>query len=347
MGALLTYALDSNNQLVHVDSVAQGSACQCHCPNCKSPLDAKNGGQIREHHFAHAHGHYDCKGAYESALHLLAKQVIQEQGGIMLPDFEDGSRPSGFVELRDVKVETMDERYGIKPDVEGIMPDGRRLLIECLVTHKVSERKYKTIMENGLLCIEIDFNYLELNKEVLKKFITQDSTNRKWIIRREKRNFSDGFGSIQRKNPLHIKVLGWLKDAFDLGWISIKHPSGRKYIKTYHYLDFYSNQIIDEEITYNLRKLGYDVCEVDANFLGFKSDLLLYRSSQEREKGYISINIRGKRRSYNFRYPHGLRIIDVIVRNEGDLYYSSSEISQGILSKSSNILEFLGDWKKT
>ena len=347
MSPLLTYALDSNNQLVHVDSVAQGSACQCHCPHCKAPLDAKNGGHIREHHFAHAHGQNDCKKAFESALHLMAKQVIQERGGVMLPDSEDASRPSGFVELRDLKVETMDERYGIKPDVEGIMPDGRRLLIECLVTHKISEKKYKTIVENDLVCIEIDFNYLELSKEVLEQFITQDSTNRKWIIRREKTNFSDGHGSIQRKNPLHIKVQGWLKDAFDLGLLSIKQPRprGSKIIYTYRHLDFYSHQIIDEDITYNLREYGYDTCEVDTNYLGFKSNLLLSRS-QKLEKGFISINIRGKRRSCDFRYPNGLRIIDIIVRDEGDLYYTSSEISQGILSKSSNIIEFLGDWKK-
>ena len=82
MGALLTYALNKDNRLVHVDEVKTGAACECHCPRCNSPLDAKNGGTIREHHFAHAHGH-TCEGAYESTLHLLAKQVVEEQGGCL------------------------------------------------------------------------------------------------------------------------------------------------------------------------------------------------------------------------------------------------------------------------
>ena len=40
---LLTYALNSQNQLVHIDSVPNGSSCNCFCPNCKAALIAKNG----------------------------------------------------------------------------------------------------------------------------------------------------------------------------------------------------------------------------------------------------------------------------------------------------------------
>ena len=57
MSAFLTYALDANDELVHIDMVQNGGACQCRCPKCKSLLDAKNGGLIREHHFAHSQ-HY-------------------------------------------------------------------------------------------------------------------------------------------------------------------------------------------------------------------------------------------------------------------------------------------------
>lgn len=340
MGALLTYALDSNNQLVHVDSVEKGSACQCYCPHCKSPLDAKNGGEIREHHFAHAHGHY-CEGAYESALHLLAKQIIQEEGGIMLPDFEDGSRPSGFVQLRDVKVERMDEKYGIKPDVEGIMPDGRRLLIECLVTHKVDGKKYRTIIDNGLLCVEINMKWYELDKKVLREFLTQDTDRRQWITLRERKNPSGDFGSFYQRNPRFDKAKGLLKDAFYYGKLSIRRQIIHQY---YDYRYYYTSRVEDK--CYNLRELGYDTCEVDANFRGIKHDLLLFRSRKEKEedKGYISINFRGKRRCQKFHPPRGLRIIDVILRDESDeeLQY---RFFSGILSCQIPNIEFLGCWK--
>ena len=74
---LLTYALDSSNKLKHVDAVENGMACGCVCPCCREKLMAKNGGTKRMHHFAHASG-VDCEGAYETMLHLLAKERIQD-----------------------------------------------------------------------------------------------------------------------------------------------------------------------------------------------------------------------------------------------------------------------------
>ena len=63
MGTFLTFALDEVGPLVHVDDVSKGMMCGCHCPHCDAPLYAKNAGQIREHHFAHAHGH-ECEEDY-------------------------------------------------------------------------------------------------------------------------------------------------------------------------------------------------------------------------------------------------------------------------------------------
>ena len=66
MGAFLTYALDENDMLTHVDVVPNGVRCKCHCPHCDSPLYAKNGGQKRTHHFAHAHGIRDLQVAFKN-----------------------------------------------------------------------------------------------------------------------------------------------------------------------------------------------------------------------------------------------------------------------------------------
>lgn len=74
---LLRYALNSQNKLVSIEDVAKGLACECHCPACNEKLVAKNCGTKRIHHFSHASG-ADCKGAYETMLHQLAKTKVQE-----------------------------------------------------------------------------------------------------------------------------------------------------------------------------------------------------------------------------------------------------------------------------
>lgn len=74
---LLSYALNSLGNIVYVDDVAKGLDCDCICPCCKEKLIAKNGGTKKIHHFAHASG-VECDGAYESMLHLLAKERIRK-----------------------------------------------------------------------------------------------------------------------------------------------------------------------------------------------------------------------------------------------------------------------------
>ena len=114
---------------------------------------------------------------------------------------------------------------------------------------------------------------------------------------------------------MYEKTRDLLKSIFDEGIITI-HP--------------YAKSFSRQDNSFDLRQFGYDVCEVNTKYRGFKSDLLLYRSQKD-NKGHISINIRGRRRSEDFRYPEGLRIIDIVFKaisteknikqllNEGDL----------------------------
>ena len=99
------------------------------------------------------------------------------------------------------------------------------------------------------------------------------------------------------RNPLYEKTRDALKEAFDEGTLLI-HP--------------FQYSLSHQDQPFDLRKWGYDVCEVNTKYRGFKSDLLLYRSQRE-NKEYISLNIRGRRRSDGYKRPKGLRIIDVVL----------------------------------
>lgn len=272
MGAFLTYALDENDMLTHVDEVPNGARCKCRCPHCNSPLYAKNGGQERTHHFAHAHGQ-ECEGAYESSLHLLAKEVLQETGELMLPP-SNNNLPSGLTKIFDIQTEVYDSFYHIKPDLEGVLSNGDRLLIEFLVSHKIDSKKRKVIVDNKLKCIEIDINYQALDKNELIDFLTKTSEDRKWITTTPPPPKSSDSYSYGR-NPIYDKTRDILKEIFDEKTLII-HP--------------HQYSLTKPNKAFDLKKYGYDVCEVNTKYRGFKSDLLLYRSRSE-NKNYISINI--------------------------------------------------------
>ena len=70
----LLYAINQVGNLVHVDKVKNGQESKFTCPACGEDLVAKHGNSGRLHHFAHASGK-DCEHAYESSLHLAAKQI--------------------------------------------------------------------------------------------------------------------------------------------------------------------------------------------------------------------------------------------------------------------------------
>ena len=298
MGAYLTYALDEGGSSVHVDAVPKGLKCGCHCPNCNGLLYAKNGGMVREHHFAHAKGH-ECEGAYESMLHILAKEILQESGSIMLPYNEGPYVLSGSVQIHDVEIEKWDEQYGIRPDAEAIMENGERLLIEFYVSHKVDGRKRKIIVDNHLKCLEIDINYQSLDKAGLKDFLINSTEDREWIIPKVHIPKNDDSWNSYGRNPKFDKIRNMLKEVFET--------------KTLIIYPFWNRG-------YDLKQIKYDVCEVNTKYRGIKADLLLYRS-QEEDKGQICICIRGRCRNYNSKLPSGVRIIDIIIRNNARMDY--------------------------
>lgn len=286
---------------------------------------AKNGGQKHEHHFAHVHGS-DCAGAYETTLHLLAKEILQETKSIMLPASQDESLPSGLVHLTDVRSEEWDETYRIRPDVEGRMASGERLLIEFFVSHKVDESKRRRILENGLKCVEINMNYQELERASIREFLTETDEDRIWIKDTVKQPKGDGGSLSYGRNPLLLRVRDFLKEKFDSESLSIRMYKRGEYIPK----------------NFDLRKLKYDTCKVVSKYRGLSGDLLLYRSQKE-NKGYILLVVRGRRRNYGFRCPKNLKIIDIVIPAGNSLDMVKKRFKNGLLSDLYDLpIEFFG-----
>lgn len=66
--------------------------------------------------------------------------------------------------------------------------------------------------------------------------------------------------------------------------------------------------------TFDIKQYGYDTCEVNTKFRGFKSDLLIYRACKD-AKEHIAICVRGRQRFEPFKKPKGLRIIDIVLNS--------------------------------
>lgn len=170
----LTYAIWRDGRLKYVDDVPNGQGCGCICPHCEGRLIAKHNGDKKKHHFAHVGG-CDCGGAVESALHKMAKEILQECMKIMLP----GS--CGAMEFVRVEVESFDKELNLRPDCIGYTSEGRELWIEFKRSHEVDSRKAGKIISARKDCIEIDLNVSDLDPDTLQNFIENSTESRKWI----------------------------------------------------------------------------------------------------------------------------------------------------------------------
>ena len=214
----MTYALDTNGKLVHVDCVPRGLACKCLCPHCKSELVAKNGGNRKVHHFAHVNGS-DCVGAIESALHKMAKDILQEHKLIMLPSVKQGGKGKQFV-FDKIEIEVSDKDLSSRPDCIGYTGNGCIMWIEFKRSHEVDVKKAGKIISAKIDCVEIDLNSCELDPAKVRTFIESSEEMRKWIYNHEnphpfkiydKSNYSshhyfDDFYDFSPRIPRHIAI---------------------------------------------------------------------------------------------------------------------------------------------
>lgn len=200
--------------MVFIDEVPNGLACNCRCPKCHETLVAKNGGEIKVHHFAHIGGSY-CKGAYETALHILSKEIIATEKRIMLPkyllyngkkyqrypyfyDDDDGDEcdydedeiiEAHQVHFKDVEIETRNDLSTIQPDCVGITEDGKRIHIEIFVTHGIDDVKRSKIIDHSNNCVEIKIpRNFPLERQKLLDYIINSTDGKKWINNPESDN---------------------------------------------------------------------------------------------------------------------------------------------------------------
>lgn len=181
----LPYGL-RNGKIIHISEIPEaqrGLKCGCVCPVCHEPLQARIGSK-RVKHFAH---NSDCPTAAETALHMMAKDIVLNNRQILLPHVEfayDIIRPSKYFKYTRAEAEVA--LKGIKPDL--MISDGKNTLyIEIVVTHDVDEEKYDKIKEMNISVLKIDleeYYYTSLQEGTyghLENQIIHQKDNKEWV----------------------------------------------------------------------------------------------------------------------------------------------------------------------
>lgn len=192
-------------RLVSVTSVPLGAACDCFCPKCGEPVVAKNRdfeGRVTQMHFAHAKNS-DCAArggetAPETALHLLAKDIVVDDLRVMIPGLE------GFPEAKQVEFRwgfpakrvsfqraikepwrpAIQSGLDMRPDVVGVTEKGQEIHIEFKVAHPVPPEKSEAALREQRWMLEIDlarFRGSPINVSGLREFIQQSVADRVWL----------------------------------------------------------------------------------------------------------------------------------------------------------------------
>lgn len=210
---------NETNEIIYISDesdLPRGKACNCRCPECGKPMVVKySSGKPRSKstHFAHLSGSNCSPNAgNETAIHLMAKDIIAESGRIILPAYyvdatEDSEfNPSDSYQCESYKVFDAKELLYMSENVEkevnmgGITPDivvsvkGKSnaihtLGIEIAVTHFIDDEKKKKITDRDFSTLEIDLAAIwkELNTQdsfdesKLKYLLIEEVTNKHWI----------------------------------------------------------------------------------------------------------------------------------------------------------------------
>lgn len=227
----LQYGL-REDKIISINDISneqKGLKCNCYCPGCGMKLQARLGHGKRQPHFAHNNEACDAVIAHQSVLHILAKEIIQEEQKIGLPalkvsfnEIPKNNITAYYYELPNELIykttkTVMCEQVTLEKKISDIVPDvivkisGRYCLIEIAVTHFVDETKAEKIKKIGLPVIEIDLSALsgiELSKDNVKKILLEESDLKYWIYnpkREEAINWAINEYEKKDKEIIHIQ----------------------------------------------------------------------------------------------------------------------------------------------
>lgn len=219
----IEYGFNLEGKLVHVKEVKNGLSCNCKCPNCGVKLIAVNNLKNKTPpHFRHYSSEL-CNNYHETIIHLLAKEIIEKEKKIALPNMEysisenastyyEVDKTTYFPKITSQKVSIdqiiVEKREGnLQPDLIGFI-SGKKFYIEIAVTHFIDKEKKVKLEKKNIPTIEINLSDLErkVQYKILKEIIINDITRKKWIVNEKNKIKLDRFISLAKEIESFIKL---------------------------------------------------------------------------------------------------------------------------------------------
>ena len=153
------------------------------------------------------------KNAQQSALHILAKEIIEEEKKIRCPDvvfntndldLDSGYFVYGYYNKKVYKKRGLIncETVALEKRVSDIIPDivvtsgSRTFFIEIAVTHFVDETKLEKIRKIKIPTLEIDLSDVidsPISKDDLREIIVNSFNNKTWIYRPNEEQYKEEY----------------------------------------------------------------------------------------------------------------------------------------------------------
>ena len=207
---------NDDGKVVSIDEIPDdkpGLQCNCICTYCKRALQACSlNGMVRRYFRHHtdvidanrSHVTHECSSysANETALHLMAKQILSEEKKILTPPKNVSMRDAGILDIpydverhvspyqlqtsrlvvaEEVKLE--EHLDGFTPDVL-IKTNRGELLVEIFVRHRVDNSKKEKVAQYGSAMLELDLSdFLDdtVKSDELKSAIISSEKHKEWI----------------------------------------------------------------------------------------------------------------------------------------------------------------------
>lgn len=184
----MPFAYNAQRRVVRASDpdVVRGRKCKCTCPACAGELEARKG-QKRKHYFAHI-SRKACTTARETALHVAAKQILEQAYTIELPDLQVQIVAGQFwtvwrggpFRMHTVRIEQFVDNF--KPDIVAT-GTASEVLIEVYVTHRCSEEKVTWARKTARNLLEIDLSKLPWlpTWDELGAMVLRSIDSKKWL----------------------------------------------------------------------------------------------------------------------------------------------------------------------